>query len=516
MFPGATEIEKSPIEVIAFFGSIHRGVGSKETSPGATETEKSPIEDLNRLCPEVARKIARMFGHHHHHDQQQPAPSPAPHGGGPSPYPPAPYGGGPTPPPPAPYAGGPPPYLPAPLQGDVVKIYCEANPDYYLANINGNVAMAPANESDPNQQWIMDTSWGVKAKDEAGYPAFALINKVTGQALRHGRAENEKILLGPYHPDDLNDAVLFTQSADMGRGYQCIKPVNNIHVSLDARVEGDKHGGRLLERAEVVLSKWNKKKESQKWKISPILSLSQRGTSSEYGPLYPTLNEEPQGHPVRVYCEANPDFFLTAQGQLAVLTLGSPHDPYKQWIKVDSWGLKEKDSVGFPAFALVNKATKQALRHRDKAWDQIYLGDYNHMKLDKSFLWTLSGDVGNGYQCLRPVNNIRLNMDAKAADGAVGGIHEGNELILFQWNKQRNQKWKLQLLNSEVGAICTDSSHLQSSSESRDKRHVSGLHLNMSEEWLKMTRLRLNRSVWETWQNWTLIEDAYYNGFSSR
>jgi len=74
----------------------------------------------------------------------------------------------------------------------------------------------------------------------------------------------------------------------------------------------------------------------------------------------------------------------------------------------------------------------------------IYLADYNHDKAEQSVLWTLSADVGNGYQFLRPVNNINLNMDAKAADGHVGGIHDGNELILFEWKKQSNQKWKLE------------------------------------------------------------------------
>ena len=45
---------------------------------------------------------------------------------------------------------------------------------------------------------------------------------------------------------------------------------------------------------------------------------------------------------------------------------------------------------------------------------------------------------GNGYQCLWPANNIHLNMDAKAADGHLGGICDGNELIIFEWKKQSN------------------------------------------------------------------------------
>ncbi|XP_057856733.2 ricin B-like lectin R40C1 isoform X1 [Cryptomeria japonica] len=361
--------------------------------------------------------IGIMFGHHHHHhDQQQPAP--------------APYGGA--------------PYPPVSVQGETVKIYCEANPDYHLANFNGHVVMTAANESDPNQQWIMDTAWSVRAKDEAGFPAFALINRATGQALRHGRSENERVILGPYHIDDLNEAVLFAQSADVGRGYQCIRPVNNILINLEAMFQDDKHHRGVHEGAAVALFKWNKK-ETQKWKISPILGSSHGG--SGHRSLYPQVDEEePRGIAVRIYCEANPNFFMAAQGQLAVLALGTPYDPHQQWIKVDSWGLRVRDEVGYPAFALVNKVTKQALKHGNKEWDQIYLADHNHYKLDKSFLWTQSADVGHGYQCLRPVNNIHLNMDAKGANGETGGIHHGNELILFSWNQQSNQKWKLQPL----------------------------------------------------------------------
>lgn len=355
------------------------------------------------------------FGHHHPEPQQ---PYQAPHGS----------------------------QYPQPIQGEIVKIYCEANPDFFLAGRNGSVVMAPANESDPSQQWIMDTSWSVKAKDDEGFPAFALVNKATGQALRHGRAEKDKVTLGPYHPDDLNEAVLFTQSADVGKGYQCIRPVHNTHLNLDASAGDDKHHVALREGAEIVLCKWNKK-ESQKWKISPILGASQgvhppRGEQSSFYP--PQANVEPQGHTVRIHCEANPEFFLAARGDVAVLALENPHDPHQQWIKVDSWGLRVKDEAGFPAFALVNKATRHALKHGDKEWDQIFLADYNHDKAEQAVLWTLSADVGNGYQCLRPVNNVHLNMDAKAADGHVGGIRDGNELILFEWKKQSNQKWKLQ------------------------------------------------------------------------
>jgi len=43
------------------------------------------------------------------------------------------------------------------------------------------------------QQWIIDGTWGIRVKDSAGFPAFALINKATRQALRHGKEEKEKV-----------------------------------------------------------------------------------------------------------------------------------------------------------------------------------------------------------------------------------------------------------------------------------------------------------------------------------
>jgi hypothetical protein len=40
--------------------------------------------------------------------------------------------------------------------------------------------------------------------------------------------------------------------------------------------------------------------------------------------------------------------------------------PISNGSKVDSWGLRVKDEAGFPAFALVNKAIRHALKHKNK------------------------------------------------------------------------------------------------------------------------------------------------------
>lgn len=396
--------------------------------------------------------------------------------------------------------------------GGIVKIFCEANPEYYLTAKEDDVVLSPGDESNPYQQWIIDATWGIRVKDGAGFPAFSLINKATSQALRHGKEEKEKVHTCPYSKDELNEVVLWTQSDDVGNGYKCIRPVDNINLNLDAN-HGDPESGGIQDGTDLILFKW-KKKENQKWKILPIsfnpISQVQKyeaedapygdvpkygdapyqGVSSyggaQYGdvPSYGSAsygegvpnyegapygertdtvtNYEgqayavhthhhdddfpqriPEGQSVRIYCEQSPEYSLTVRDGMVVLALGDTDDVSQHWIKVDEWGNKIRDEAGFPAFALVNKATLKALKHGSQEWDRVDLTSYNENDLDESILWTQSDDVGHGYQCIRPVGNIHLNLDAKLADGKYGNVEDGNELILFSWKKQKNQKWKM-------------------------------------------------------------------------
>eukprot|EP01018_Ginkgo_biloba_P030308 Gb_38438 [translate_table: standard] len=315
------------------------------------------------------------------------------------------------------------------VEGETLsKIYCQANPNFYLAAKDGNLVMKLANDSDPHQQWIVNNEWGSIIKDEAGFPSIAFVNKATAELMLiqvgfvcYFGCINQAVTV-IYHQDDLHTEYLWTQSEDVGHGYQSLRPLNNIHLSLEVQI-GDDEKESISEASKVILSRQNGI-ENQRWKISPIVDV-------------------PKGDEVRIYCEANPDFFLTGRDTFALLAAGNTSDIHQHWIKVVSWGLTVKDEVGFPAFALVNKATLKALKHGDQEWDQIYLTDYTENTLDESILWTQSADVGKGYQCVRPVNNIHLNMDAKQADGKNGVVYDGNELILFRWKKQSNQKWKM-------------------------------------------------------------------------
>ncbi|XP_057824928.1 ricin B-like lectin EULS3 [Cryptomeria japonica] len=113
------------------------------------------------------------------------------------------------------------------------------------------------------------------------------------------------------------------------------------------------------------------------------------------------------------------------------------------WVKDESWSNRVRDAVGHPAFGLVNKATGQALRHAPAAFQEVLLTKYEAGSYDESVLWSESEDMGYGYRTIRMVSDIGLNLDAFQCDRKHGGIQEGTRAVLWKWNKQDNQLWKI-------------------------------------------------------------------------
>ncbi|XP_020108919.1 ricin B-like lectin R40G3 [Ananas comosus] len=148
-----------------------------------------------------------------------------------------------------------------------VRIFCRADNSYSLAVRDGNVVLAPTNPKDDYQHWIKDMRFSTKVKDEEGYPAFALVNKATGEAIKHSFGQSHPVRLVPYDPEYLDESVLWTESRDVGRGFRCIRMVNNIYLNFDA-FHGDKDHGGVHDGTTVVLWKWCKG-DNQSWKIVP-------------------------------------------------------------------------------------------------------------------------------------------------------------------------------------------------------------------------------------------------------
>ncbi|MCL7047400.1 hypothetical protein MKW94_024065, partial [Papaver nudicaule] len=148
-----------------------------------------------------------------------------------------------------------------------VRIYSKADPDYSLTIRAGEVVLARSNENDEHQHWIKDEQFSTRVKDEKGMPSFALVNKATGQAIKHSIAATNPVRLVPYNPDYLDESILWTESKDLGDGYKALRMVSNIHLNIDA-FKGDKKDGGVHDGTIVVLWEW-KYGVNQLWKIVP-------------------------------------------------------------------------------------------------------------------------------------------------------------------------------------------------------------------------------------------------------
>ncbi|CAK9141734.1 unnamed protein product [Ilex paraguariensis] len=73
-----------------------------------------------------------------------------------------------------------------------VRVFSKAEKNYSLTIRHGKVILAPSDPSDRFQHWIKDEKYSTRVKDEQGYPSFALVNKASGQAMKHS--------IGATHP----------------------------------------------------------------------------------------------------------------------------------------------------------------------------------------------------------------------------------------------------------------------------------------------------------------------------
>ncbi|BFG37438.1 hypothetical protein CerSpe_237120 [Prunus speciosa] len=145
----------------------------------------------------------------------------------------------------------------------------------------------------------------------------------------------------------------------------------------------------------------------------------------------------------RVFTKADPNFSLAITEGKVILARSHETDDFQHWYKDEKYSTSVKDEERFPSFALVNKATGQALKHSIGATHPVQLIPYNPDILDESILWTESADLGDGFRTVRMVNNIRLNLDAFHGDKKSGGVHDGTIIVLWNKNKGDNQRWKI-------------------------------------------------------------------------
>ncbi|CAL4964609.1 unnamed protein product [Urochloa decumbens] len=155
-----------------------------------------------------------------------------------------------------------------PARQQTYRIYCKAGEDQYsLASRDGKVCLVRSDRDDDSQHWIKDMKFSTRVKDEEGYPAIVLVNKASGEALKHSLGKSHPVRLTRYDPDTLDESVLWTESRDVGNGFRCIRMVNNIYLNFDA-LHGDKDHGGVRDGTTLVLWDWCEG-DNQRWKIVP-------------------------------------------------------------------------------------------------------------------------------------------------------------------------------------------------------------------------------------------------------
>ncbi|VAH72573.1 unnamed protein product [Triticum turgidum subsp. durum] len=146
------------------------------------------------------------------------------------------------------------------------RILCKAGEDSFsLAARDGKVCLVRTDRDDDTQHWIKDMKYSTRVKDEEGYPAMALVNKASGEALKHSLGQSHPVRLTRYNPDTLDESVLWTESRGVGAGYRCIRMVNNIYLNFDA-LHGDKDHGGVRDGTTLILWEWTEG-DNQRWKI---------------------------------------------------------------------------------------------------------------------------------------------------------------------------------------------------------------------------------------------------------
>ncbi|XBI41464.1 hypothetical protein VPH35_125925 [Triticum aestivum] len=279
------------------------------------------------------------------------------------------------------------------------RIHCRASDDLSLALVDGEVVLAAADPSDDRQLWQKDVMYAGGVKDEAGNPAFALVNKATGDALKHSLGYNLPVRAIRFNRGYLDESVLWAETGDVGGGYRLIHMVNNMDYIFDAEKATPQFGG-ARDGTRLILFRWNRG-HNQLWRISDALA--------------------GRGPPVRVSCECNDELSLTVRDGAAVLARTDLEDDKQAWIQSSRNTGRVTDEEGRSSFALVNKATGKALRrsHRDQ-------------KLQSE-----------GFHCIRSVSDLGYVLDAAEGVSETGGAHDGTPVILFQANGGPNQKWKM-------------------------------------------------------------------------
>ncbi|XP_038694406.1 ricin B-like lectin EULS3 isoform X1 [Tripterygium wilfordii] len=122
------------------------------------------------------------------------------------------------------------------MPGKPCRIFNEAVPGCCLSIRHGKVILATTSSRDPTQHWYKNTQYAGQTTDTSGHHAFALVNKSTGEALRHphGHEFNSPVELVDFVEHSINSAILWTKQYVNG-GASPIWRLNHFDKNLDVQ-----------------------------------------------------------------------------------------------------------------------------------------------------------------------------------------------------------------------------------------------------------------------------------------
>ncbi|XP_025879441.1 ricin B-like lectin R40C1 [Oryza sativa Japonica Group] len=297
------------------------------------------------------------------------------------------------------------------------RIQCRASDVLRLTIVNGEVILGKSDPRDDRQVWHKDAKYSAGIKDEAGRPAFALVNKATGDALKHS--------LGyccPFEPGYLDESVLWTASVDVADGYRRIHMMNNADYIFDAEEDTPQYGG-ARDGTRLILFRWNEGL-NQIWRMVPC------GGG--------VLEHE---KPLRVVCHSNQALFLSVRDGVVVLA-DIDIKSRRQWIVSFQNTGRVTDAEGHRSFVLVNWSSGKVMK-RSGDGEPVELVGHSLDSVDVALLWTRGDDLGEEFNCIRTVSDVGLVLDAAGGVPEFGGAHDCTQIIVFPCHGGANQRWSM-------------------------------------------------------------------------
>ncbi|KAJ3697101.1 hypothetical protein LUZ61_000806 [Rhynchospora tenuis] len=156
-----------------------------------------------------------------------------------------------------------------------VAISCRSKEGFNLTIRNDTVMLALADPTkDKHQVWVKEISYAKQIKDQDGKPAFALVNKATGKAIKHGFGAGSQVLLAPFNRNYLDPSLLWTES-EKETGFQEIRMQSNTSAVFHAFYVNKQDSDKAL----LFLQGSKNGSNDQRWKYQEITEPGDAGNS---------------------------------------------------------------------------------------------------------------------------------------------------------------------------------------------------------------------------------------------